>query len=98
MSITGKVYNNITGRPGLAGWTVVLSGDGSASLTTNEFGQYSFAGLPPGTYTVCVVLQPGWTLVMPTMGTDCGGTMGYTFTLAEFGGASFVNFGTVVTP
>jgi hypothetical protein len=67
-------------------------------LTTNEFGQYSFVGLAPGTDTVCVALQAGWSQIMPTMGTDCGGTMGYTFTLAEFGGASFVNFGNVVTP
>lgn len=96
VSITGKVFNNITGRPGLAGWMVVLSGDGSATVMTDAYGVYTFAGLAAGTYTICEVLQGGWTQTSPTSGTACGGTTGYTFTLADNSGASFVNFGNIV--
>ncbi len=38
----------------LEGVTVTLSGDGSASTTTDAAGQYAFTGLRSGTYTVAV--------------------------------------------
>jgi hypothetical protein len=96
VTITGKVFNNITGRPGLAGWVVTVSGATSASVTTDAYGAYAFAGLPAGDYTICEVLQAGWTQSSPTMGAQCpNGSIGYAFTLAENSGASFVNFGNV---
>jgi hypothetical protein len=46
-------------RPG-TGVTVTLSGTGSGSTTTDEFGDYSFTGLAAGTYTV-TPSQAGYT-------------------------------------
>lgn len=97
VTITGKIYNNITGRPGLAGWVVTVSGPYTTSAVTDAFGVYTFSSLPAGTYAICQVLQSGWTQTMPTVGTQCTSTtMGYLFTLAENSGASFVNFANVV--
>ena len=61
------------GEPGLAGWTIYLDGDqdgqlnaGEAFVTTDANGDYSFAGLVAGTYTVAEVLQDGWIQTYPT--------------------------------
>lgn len=46
---------------GLANWTIVLTKGGSSVTTTSDAnGNFSFAGLTPGTYTVTEVLKPGW--------------------------------------
>jgi hypothetical protein len=63
----------------LAGWTITLSGPVSASSVTDAFGNYSFAGLPPGTYVVCQAPQIGWWQTVPMGGAECpSGMMGYT--------------------
>ncbi len=49
-SISGIVVDDL-GRP-IAGVTVTLSGDASATTVTAADGTYSFPGLAPGTYTV----------------------------------------------
>jgi len=53
------------GEGGLSGWTIQLSGPVSATTTTGTGGTYRFCGLPPGTYTVSEVLQPGWVRTFP---------------------------------
>ncbi|HEU5262444.1 MAG TPA: hypothetical protein VFU41_13590 [Gemmatimonadales bacterium] len=81
--ISGKVYHNIDGRPGLAGWVVTLSGDVTASAVTDEFGRYAFTALPAGNHWVCLVVQDGWVQQQPTLPAPCVNGMGYTLTLAE---------------
>jgi uncharacterized protein (DUF2141 family) len=52
-----------SGEPGLAGWTVNLDAvDGSTQLSTvtDGAGNFSFTGLPAGTYSIQEVGQPGW--------------------------------------
>ncbi|MCS7158328.1 MAG: LamG domain-containing protein, partial [Blastocatellia bacterium] len=75
------------GEGGLSGWTIQLSGPVSATTTTGTGGTYRFCGLPPGTYTVSEVLQPGWVRTFPpTPGT-------HTVTLALNQTVSNRNFG-----
>lgn len=96
-SITGTVYNDITGRPGLASWTVQLTGTVTATAVTDASGNYSFTGLPAGTYSVCEVAQSGWTQTFPPVGaTPCvTGGLGYSFSLSAGNTALLVNFGNV---
>lgn len=56
--------------PGLAGWTIELSGGPSAaqSQQTGPDGAYAFTGLRPGTYAVSEVLQSGWRFSAPADG------------------------------
>jgi hypothetical protein len=51
---TGSVEGQVTDKTGavIPGANVVLKGAVEKSLTTNENGSYSFAGLTPGSYTV----------------------------------------------
>src|SRR5262249_14431854 len=64
-SLAGTVFLDATGsgtlgngNPGLAGLTVTLAGTSAqgqpvnVTATTDASGSYSFAGLPPGTYTL----------------------------------------------
>jgi len=60
------------GEPGRSGWTVFLDDDndgtldpGEKSTRTGSDGGYVFAMLPPGTYTVRQVQQPGWIQTAP---------------------------------
>jgi subtilisin family serine protease/subtilisin-like proprotein convertase family protein/uncharacterized protein (DUF2141 family) len=60
------------GEVGLSGWTIYLDADGDGtfdadetSTTTDANGDYSFADLPPGTYTVAEVQQEGWEQTYP---------------------------------
>lgn len=54
------------------GWTIFIDIDGDGlldaeepSTQTDEFGNYSFTSLIPGTYRVCEVGQPGWQQTYP---------------------------------
>lgn len=68
-----------SGEVGLAGWSVTLSGPVSGSTVTDASGNYSFVGLPPGTYVVCEAPQIGWWQTVPMDGAECpSGMMGYT--------------------
>ena len=49
------------GETGLPGQTVALSGTVSATTTTGAAGDYLFAGLPAGSYTVTVATPAGYT-------------------------------------
>ncbi len=71
-SITGTVYNDLNGNgtrdggePGLAGWTVKLSGTVTTSTTTDANGTYTFPNLFPGAYTVTEQRGFGWAQTSP---------------------------------
>ena len=73
------------GEMGLAGWSVQLfdaNGLLLNSATTDDAGNYIFAALPAGTYSVCVVGQPTYHQTAPLSGTGCGG-LGYRFVILE---------------
>ena len=79
-SILGVKFNDKNGNslrddgePGLSDWTILLSGSVSASTNTDSDGNYSFTQLPDGSYTVCEVLQSGWTQTGPLSGPSCQG-------------------------
>ena len=73
--VTGEVYDDVSGSgtfssgdPGLAGWTVNLtntSNDDTYTTTTDSNGDYAFAGVPAGTYTLSEVLQSGFAQTQP---------------------------------
>jgi len=79
----------------LANWCVQLSG--TATALTDASGNYTFTGLPDGTYTVCELVQSGWQQTFPGSGDTCPTGFGWTFTLVGYSG-SFVNFKNVQTP
>jgi RHS repeat-associated protein len=63
-------------EPGTPNWTVYLDLNHDGKLdpndpftTTDANGHYAFANLPPGTYTVAELGQPGWRETSPTSGT-----------------------------
>src|SRR5881396_4317092 len=79
--------------PGLQGWCVTASGPVSATAATDASGNYLFSGLPAGTYTVCEALQSGWHETFPTSGPACATGLGWTITVTDGSGASFIWFG-----
>ncbi len=74
--ISGMKYNDLDGNgandgePGMEGWTVQLSKDGSVvnTATTGADGTFRFGDLTPGSYTVAEVEQSGWTRTAPPDG------------------------------
>jgi methionine-rich copper-binding protein CopC/protocatechuate 3,4-dioxygenase beta subunit len=75
VTFSGQVYNDLNGDgsndgtdPGLQGWTVNLLdpfGNLVATTTSDVNGNYSFANVGPGTYTVQEVNQNGWYQTQP---------------------------------
>lgn len=78
--IQGAKFNDLDGdgvwhsndEPGLSDWTVYLDQNrngrrdvGEPWTVTNENGEYSFTGLPAGTYYVAEELRPGWVQTSP---------------------------------
>jgi len=77
--------DQFSGEMGLAGWSVQLfdaNGLLLNSATSDDAGNYIFAALPAGTYSVCVVGQPAYHQTNPLSETGCGG-LGYRFAIQE---------------
>jgi len=90
------------GEMGLLGWSVQLfDGNGLlSSATTDDAGNYVFAALPAGSYSVCVVSQGTYHQTDPVSGTGCGG-LGYSFPILEskFGSWTInINFAEMLNP
>jgi len=64
--------------------TIELSGPVSLTTTTGPFGEYSFRGLPAGTYFVCQSSANPGTQIVPFWSTYVcpSGLLGYTRTVA----------------
>ncbi|MGA2625068.1 MAG: SdrD B-like domain-containing protein [Bacteroidota bacterium] len=72
-TIRGLVFNDAngngvrdSGEVGLARWNVHLNGPVSAVDTTDSTGNFVFANLGPGTYTVSESTHAGWFLTLPS--------------------------------
>jgi len=69
LKISGYKYNDTsldgptTADPGISGWNIYLSKDGTqiASTTTDVTGFYQFNNLLPGDYVVTEEARSGWT-------------------------------------
>ena len=70
---------------GLSSWTVQLMGPVSQTASTDMNGAYSFIGLSAGTYTVCVMMLPGWSQTGPASGATCPVGTGYTIVVPPLG-------------
>src|SRR6266567_2195667 len=92
-SIDGQVFVDASPWPGLQGWCVTVSGPVSATAVTDASGNYLFPGLPAGTYTVCEAVQSGWHQTFPTSGPACATGFGWTITVKDAFGASYIWFG-----
>src|SRR4029077_5081952 len=92
-SIDGQVFVDASPWPGLQNWCVTASGPVNATAVTDASGNYLFPGLPAGTYTVCETVQSGWHQTFPTSGPACATGLGWTITVMDGGGASFIWFG-----
>jgi hypothetical protein len=97
-SANGQVFVDVDPWPGLAGWCVELSGPVNATAVTDALGNFTFSGLPAGSYTVCEVLQSGWTQTFPTSGASCASGVGYSVPLGDGGSAGFIWFGNIQRP
>ena len=96
-SITGQVYNDLTGSgsiasgdPALQGWEVNLvnsNGTLVAAQLTDAEGDFNFGGLDPGSYTVEENLPSGWTQTAPAA------TGTFTVTVSAGGVVSGLQFG-----
>ncbi|QOV88562.1 C2 family cysteine protease [Humisphaera borealis] len=103
-SLSGIVYEdeNANGtldssEVGSTGWTVYLDADndgtldtGEASTLTDVNGEYIFGDLQPGTYTVRVVQESGWTQTQPA-----GVNFGWVGTVTAGENTEFSPFGEV---
>lgn len=65
---------------GLAGWQLQITGPMTLTTMTDGAGNYSFAGLTPGSYTLCVLAPIGWTQTSPVSGPLCTSGIGYSIT------------------
>lgn len=74
---------------GLSGWALELSWNGRviASTTTDESGNFVFAGLGNASYTVCVVPQGGFTRSQPA--SNCYAVPEFTSTFATWFDVAF---------
>ncbi len=75
IGVSGVKFDDLNGNgvndsePGLAGWTINLSGTGGGSTVTAGGGLYAFADVGPGAHTLSEVAQAGWVATVPAGGT-----------------------------
>lgn len=77
--ISGTVYADLNGNGlqdagenGIPGQTVQLTGAGSGTVTTDEFGYFDFGTLKPGNYTLTNVTSGNWLAQSATAGSAGG--------------------------
>jgi hypothetical protein len=80
---------------GIENWLIMLSGPVSATTTTDAAGNYSFTGLPDGTYTVCEAQRFAWIQTLPQGPSSCTMGFGYTFVVAAGQVVTGLDFGNV---
>lgn len=94
-SISGRVQNGVD-NSGLLDWCVEISGAATASTLTVASplpGAYMIAGVPAGSYLVCLVVPAGWKQTMPSWGPLCpSGNFGRSFSISDGQSAAFLNF------
>ena len=101
-SVRGQVFVDQSPWPYLAGWcvevldangAVVATGLSTSSALDGEGNNFAIGGLAAGMYTVCEVLQTGYSQSYPTFGESCGSGRGYAVTVTDGASASFIWFG-----
>jgi hypothetical protein len=80
---------------GIGNWIVMLSGPVNASAVTDAAGNYSFTGLPAGTYTVCESQRYGWSQTGPLTESACTSGYGYTIVITAGQVLTLLDFGNV---
>jgi len=94
--VRGTVFNDLNnnsvkngGEPGLSNWTIKLTGDATATTTSDVNGNYAIGDLLPGNYSVSEVIQYGYAQTLPL-------TPSYSFTVTAagdtFSGKDFGNY------
>lgn len=73
VAYSGTKFNDLDGdgvkdggEPGLAGWTINVSGNGGGSAVTDSNGNFSFTTLGPDSHYVTETAQSGWTQTKPS--------------------------------
>ncbi len=102
-SISGMKFNDVNGNgardagePGLPNWTISLLGAVATSTVTDASGNYSFAHLQDGSYTVCESLVAGWSQTFPLAGASCAAnTKGYSASVSGGNAVTGQDFGNV---
>jgi hypothetical protein len=94
-TIGGFVFIDMAGTgawapsdPTVAGWAIQLTGPVTLSATTDMLGNYLFASVPAGTYSLCQVQPTTWLQTFPT---GC-----YSVVLAAGAAVAGQNFGLVI--
>jgi hypothetical protein len=106
-SVSGTVFFDVDGdgifgpdEVGLSGFNVTINGPMSLSTTTDGNGAFSFTGLTPGSYTLCVNPPAGWAQHAPSSGPACGAGFGFTIVAPQLSvntAYTGLNFGYVST-
>lgn len=100
--IQGTVFFDMTydgirdpDEAGIANWTITLSGPVTTTTLTDAAGNYSFADLPEGTYTVCESQRFGWIQTAPQGESACTSGFGYTIVITAGQVVTALDFGNV---
>lgn len=75
-SVSGSLWNDLNhngmkdpGEVSLTQWSVLLNGTLVVQSETDNDGNFHFTDLKPGTYTLNVIEQNGWSVIKPSKGT-----------------------------
>jgi len=100
--ISGTVFYDLTydgvrdaDEAGVENWWVMLSGPVNATVATDAAGNYSFAGLPAGIYTVCAAQRFAWIQTAPQVEAACASGLGYTIVITAGQSVGQLDFGNV---